>query len=569
MKNLTLFLVLSMVIIISANTTRAQDFIEAFNIGSYDYDEAYGMYVNAYGNIYLCGNFEGDVDFDPSSNEALISSESGYDGYLALYDKDGNYIWAISISGDDNIYCRNVIGDASGSVYMTGYFRGNADFDPSGQEFILTSGENTDGFLAKYDDNGNFLWAFSISSDFHNTCHGIDIDNDGNLTICGTFKGDIDFDPSGETHIVSDHGFMDAFIAQYRPSDGSLIRVGNIGGDPSVFYLPTVDCKSSGDTYFSGYFTDTIDIDPGAGINMVASAGQTDIFLIKLDGNWNSEWSHTFGSTGQDHAYDVYYDEGTVFITGIFDLSVDFDPSANEAVLTSAGDYDGFIAAYTIAGEYLWAKQIAGDNPKNINSLCIDNDNNIYIAGDYYGTVDFDPSLQTYELSSFDNWDLFVAKYDPDGNFEWASSAGGYLNDYSQHISLSLDQEEVLVCGKFQSSINFNPEGPNYELISEGGFDAFLAMYGAFSGASVHEGNNEVIDVFVYPNPAKETIQISSSTFGPDIQYRILNNIGLLIKEGQLVNEITNIDMSEFASGLYYLWVINEGQSIVRKVIVE
>ena len=73
----------------------------------------------------------------------------------------------------------------------------------------------------------------------------------------------------------------------------------------------------------------------------------------------------------------------------------------------------------------------------------------------------------------------------------------------------------------------------------------------------------------VYPNPAKETIQISTSTFGPDIQYRILNSLGLLIKEGQLANEITNIDVSEFASGLYYLWVKDEDQTIVKKVMVK
>ena len=100
--------------------TIGQNYVDVFKIGSTDHDEAQGIARDSQGNIYLSGNFEGTVDFDPSSNEVNLTAVGKYDAYLAKYDSDGNLIWVISIGGPEWIYGRRIVLDDQNNIYMAG-----------------------------------------------------------------------------------------------------------------------------------------------------------------------------------------------------------------------------------------------------------------------------------------------------------------------------------------------------------------------------------------------------------------------------------------------------------------
>src|SRR5678815_2668631 len=72
-----------------------------------------------------------------------------------------------------------------------------------------------------------------------------------------------------------------------------------------------------------------------------------------------------------------------------------------------------------------WAKSMGGISYDDGYELVLDASRNVYITGDFSGTVDFDPGVGTYELTSAGDYNIFISKLDTNGNFIWAKGTGG------------------------------------------------------------------------------------------------------------------------------------------------
>ncbi|MBI2967708.1 MAG: SprB repeat-containing protein, partial [Bacteroidetes bacterium] len=140
-----------------------------------------------------------------------------YDIFFAKYDSNGNYLWAKSIGSTSDDISESIALDASGNAFIIGFFQGTADFDPSAGTANLTPVGNIDIFFAKYDSNGNYLWAKSIGSTSDDFGNSIALDAGGNAFITGEFNGTADFDPSAGTANLTSVGGRDIFFAKYAP----------------------------------------------------------------------------------------------------------------------------------------------------------------------------------------------------------------------------------------------------------------------------------------------------------------------------------------------------------------
>lgn len=111
-------------------------------------------------NLFIVGEFQGTVDFnpDPSVTNNIIASGLT-DAFILKLDTIGNYTWAHKIGGTNNDYAFSVKATTSGSVLVTGSFRGTADFDPGPYNTNTVSAGNEDAFIVKFDMNGNHLWS--------------------------------------------------------------------------------------------------------------------------------------------------------------------------------------------------------------------------------------------------------------------------------------------------------------------------------------------------------------------------------------------------------------------------
>jgi hypothetical protein len=388
------------------------NYIWAKSIGSYANDYGRGIVLDGSGNLYIIGAFEWWADFDPGPDTAILTPTGGYDIYFGKYDTSGNYIWAKNVGGTEGDHGYDIAVDASGSFYVTGVFQGTADFDPSPDTaFITVPGGQQECFFAKYDTSGNYLWAKGIVGSSNGDGSGIAVDDSGNTYITGKFTGTADFDPGSNTVNLTSVGDYDIFFAGYD-SSGNYLWAKNVGST-GTDYGTKIAMDGSGNTYITGVFQGTADFDPGVGIDVHTSIGNSDIFFAKYDATGNYIWAKNIGSVGGDYGNAIAVDgNGSTYITGAFQGTADFDPGVGTAILTSGGVTDIFFAKYDPLGNYLWANNIGSVGDNNGAGVAVDGSGNTFITGHFSGTTDFDPDTGTTTLTSTGEVDIYFARYD-------------------------------------------------------------------------------------------------------------------------------------------------------------
>ena len=192
--------------------------------------------------------------------------------------------------------------------------------------------------------------------------------------------------------------------------------------------------------------------------------------------NWL--WAKGMGGTSSDIGWSTTVDLfGNVYTTGYFRGAVDFDPGIGVFTLTSAGGADIFISKLDASGNFVWAIAMSGANDGVANSIVLDASDNIYITGNFYGTVDFDPGAGIFNLTSIPVGvsDIFISKLDSSGNFIWARAMGGTINDVGYAMVVSMTSNDDVYCtGWFSGTADFDPSAGTYNLTSAGLFDTFI-----------------------------------------------------------------------------------------------
>ena len=141
----------------------------------------------------------------------------------------------------------------------------------------------------------------------------------------------------------------------------------------------TVDAV--GNIYTTGSFLDTIDFDPGPGTYNLSSAGWKDIFIQKLDANGNFIWAKSMGGVSYDVGNSITIDAlGNIYIIGVFEDTVDFDPGTGTYYLTSAGSRDIFIQKLDSSGNFIWAKSAGGSDYDGGSSIAVDTTGNVFVV---------------------------------------------------------------------------------------------------------------------------------------------------------------------------------------------
>ncbi|MEW6469873.1 MAG: T9SS type A sorting domain-containing protein [Bacteroidota bacterium] len=327
-------------------------------IGGVNKDVVYGVKTDAVNSVYVTGYFSNTVDFDPSPSTFNLTSNGGRDIFLAKYDAAGTLVWAFNVGGPISTAYEEGGQDIAingANVYLAGNFEGTADFDPSVGSNTLTSNGSLDIFVAKYDTSGNYAWAFNVgSANKHDYCYGIDIDASENVYITGGFEETADFDPSVSTATLTSASVnaQDIYVAKYNSSGAyqwAFQAGGNTGVDDHAF---DIDVTPAGDVYIGGEVWGPADFDPSPGVTNINTSNDQ-VFFAKYTSAGSFVWVFEVGSTSgngsADNGFGVHVaNSGTLYVTGDFSGTADFDPSAATASLTSSGG-DAFVAAYGTA----------------------------------------------------------------------------------------------------------------------------------------------------------------------------------------------------------------------------
>jgi hypothetical protein len=356
-------------------------------------------------------------------------------------------------------------------------------FGEANQTVLTSSSGGSDIFVAKYNSSGALLWAKRAGGSGSGQGFGVRVGGSGNVYLTGSFEGSITFGfgEANQTSLTAD-GAFDMFVARYN-ANGTFAWAKRAGGagDDEGFGI-TLD-GNTGTSYVTGYFEGSATFGSGeANQTALTSTGSNDMFVAKYNSNGSLAWAKRAGGTGFVDGIGIARDGASnLYATGTFSGAATFGSGeVNQTVLTAGSGFESFVAKYTSAGALVWAKQTSGTGFIEGFGIAVDAAGNSYVTGYFDGSATFGPAEPgSVALTSAGGFDLFVAKYNSNGSLAWAKQAGGTGFDVGSAIALDASGNSYTT-GYFDGSATFGKgEGKQTVLTSTGGYDLFVAKYAA------------------------------------------------------------------------------------------
>jgi hypothetical protein len=527
----------------------------AFAIGSTNYDTANGVAVDSSGNVYVTGQFSGTVDFNPSSTAtANLTAQGSNSAFVLKLTSSGAYSFSRRLGTNTNGSA--IALDPSGNILTTGFFLSAGDFDPGAGTSTLTPKGFQDAYVSKLNTSGNFVWAKSAgATNEYVVGYGITADASGNVISTGTFRTTVDFNPSSTatnnltgfittsgyvwkltsggsfssakllgssgatvdprgittdsssniyvvgdfrgtasfngTSVTSSTNSFDAFFMKINTSGATsfALKAGGTGFDQA--FGVAVDGTN---VYIAGGWVGTVDFNPGGGtFNLTASSTQT-------AGLWRFNTSGTFvdaqllNNTDKfDIATAVAARNGASAIAGSYGDIMDVDPGPATRNRTAFNDglYDIFVVKFNTP-PVSFVQRFGASGNDGATGVVADSSGNVYLLGTFTGTVDFNPSSTTNNLTSTGgSSDIFIAKYNSSGAYVWSRRIGN--GDLESPNDIALDSSgNVIVGGDYNGTLDFDP-GAGTASRTSNGFDAFvlkLNSSGNFVWVKTFTGNS-------------------------------------------------------------------------------
>lgn len=427
-------------------------------IGGTLQDSVSGLAVDASGNVYAVGYFQGTTAALGGACTTLTSM-GATDGFVVSYTQAGACRWATSVGGSGGDQSTGVAIDANGDVLVIGDFVGTATFGGQG---TLTSAGGSDIYVMKLNPTTG---AVTLAKRFGGTSANGDVAGgiaaDGtDVIIGGTFRGSINL--GGGTLndcCTTDPNIFVAKLTTTFAHTWSKTTVTDTANE--TLYSVAVD--ASHNVFATGSFSGTIN----AGGSDLVFGGGTDIFAIKYTSAGAHSASIRYGSTGNDAGRVIRVDStGAPILGGQFQNATDFGGT----VLTSPGGTDGFLAKLTSnLATVTWVKQFAAATSASESTfgVAIDGANKPTATGSYTIATDFGGG----SVSAAGFGDIFTVKLSSTGTHTWSNGYGSTDSDTGTCAAADQTTNIVYAGGAFIGTVTFGAAGSK---VSAGGADGFV-----------------------------------------------------------------------------------------------
>jgi Beta-propeller repeat len=353
-------------------------------------DSVYSLAFDATGNVIMVGSYSGVASFGSGSAKQSITSLGGADGYLAKYAPDGTFAWVRQLSGTGDEYARSVSTDRAGNIFIGGSFTDNVIAGSGSSKVTIRTFGSTDGYLAKFASNGNFVWIRQVGGPSIEFVYGITVDKDGNVAVAGTANAGAVFGSGSNAKEFTAQGTYDAFVAKYT-NDGDFIWVQAAGGANND-QATSVATDAAGNIYMSGLFyggvfgTGADAQTVGDALSITGGSGQ-DAFLAKYGPTGRLLWVRTLAGVSSDQFNSVAIDSsGYVYAGGYFNLSATVSGGGQSQTLSSQGGTDAALAKFTSDGTLVWARTMGSSSGDLISGVGIGSSGSVAVMG----TINYD-----------------------------------------------------------------------------------------------------------------------------------------------------------------------------------
>jgi len=357
------------------------------------------------------------------------------------FDKSGNVLWINQIDdlASAMIYGPKFTLDKDNNLLTTGSFRTTLAV---GTQNFTNANTPDDGYIVKYDPNGQVLWATQLAADGAHTILGITSDKAGNVIVSGEFKNTLTIGTK-----TIDAGMVDgAFVLKLDAAGNCLWANGYPIGD--VVYSAMVATDENNNIFLAGemYNFTTEQLVFGA-ISTPQTSNDGGTVLVKFNADGIPQWAYTYGGgTGKGYAdgwpVDIKTDAaGNSYLLGYCNNNAKF--GTTNLVNPIGSTYSYYLTKINTNGEVTWADAVYHKSAsyRYGDLLDLDKSGNIYIGGHFKDAI----VIQGTSYTPAGTNDFFVAKYSNDGVFDWIKIMPANSTGIS---ALSVEKEDILsICG--------------------------------------------------------------------------------------------------------------------------
>ncbi len=497
------------------------------------------------GNIYITGKYNSpEITF----GSTILINKGGDDFFVVKYNPKGEVVWAKSYGGTVWEESFGITTDLDGNVLVTGLF--NSPSILIGGITLLSKG-NLDIFLAKFDPDGNVIWATSAGGINFEAGLGVATDVEGHVYITGSFYspqltfGNITLTKTGN---------IDIFIAKYDV-EGVPIWAKSYGGAGDEEGLG-IAADLAGNVVLTGYFESKQMI---FGEDTLYNAGDRDIFICKHDSSGELLWSKSYGGAGGDLGMAIAVQPNEdILVTGRFgSISMAWD----SLILSNTNGFstNTYLVQMNGEGKAEWGTTCKGDEWNEARGICTDANGNVYLTGIYQGML----TVESTTLASKGSYDVYTISYDSLGQLIQAITVGGTGAD--QSFGIAADQDAILfITGNFESK-TFHVG--TIALSNTGEFDLFLAKL-VNDPSPVFVFTTVTASIQIYPNPSNSDIYFQSEFLLVDASLRVYD------AQGKIVTTMKGISGHQFVlprnqipGGTYFYQVMEDNRSFVTSIL--
>ncbi len=369
--------------------------------------------------------------------------------------------------------------DPYGNCGLVGSFDLQADLDPTDGVRIVSPMGLGDGTVNLVDPKGAAPRVGLIGGGFSEACGSNSATRTGDWRYCGTFGfgnggeycGDLDPYEGVAIHCTTGAPRRGGTFISYVSREGQYEHGVLLAGDSEIYGKGIASAPDEG-AVVTGWFTGTVDLDPGEGEFVIREYMHRDAYLLKLNASGEFEWGVAIGGYGQDQGQFVTTDaQGNIYWMGRFNDLLDFDPGPGEDKrYGQSGEL--FVCKYTSDGQYVWTRTVNTKESHLGYTLDASRSGTLMISGYFKDNVDFDPTTGTDDHRSAGDRDAFVSLWTSDGDYLWTATWGGIGWDTAS--AAFEGSGAIIVKGGFSETIDFDPGAGEDFRTSNGGLDAYV-----------------------------------------------------------------------------------------------
>ncbi|MDZ4679537.1 MAG: T9SS type A sorting domain-containing protein [Saprospiraceae bacterium] len=237
-----------------------------------------------------------------------------------------------------------------------------------------------------------------------------------------------------------------ALLAQMSPrAAGQALIAGSTGNDA----LNATAIALDGSVYAAGTYNAALNL---GGTTLTNSGGQ-DFLLLKTTPAGTLDWAVSGGSfLDEESAGVAAHPQGGVVCAGAFWFTAQFGDLQLEAAQNPKAI---FLIRYNSTGQPQWGKVIDGSSLKAAGDLAIAPDGSVYLSGFFQGQLVFGTDTT---LTAHGNTDFFLAKFTADGQFIWALNCGGQEDTRSEALAVDPATGDVVASGFYDKQAQFGDQ---------------------------------------------------------------------------------------------------------------